>query len=247
MTTSKTVPFGVAKAPHADERSARRHGLRAMATAGAVALTLGVPSMAAQAADPIKIGVLLPTSGNFAPNGQQAVTGIKMYFDEIGNEVAGHKIEVIFEDSQGKPDVAVTKARKLVERDGAQVLTGVISSAVALAVNDYSRESKVPLVLSGDAGVDEITMPGPLANPYLVRTSQNGRTVSAAAADWAYKKGWRKVTVMGSDYAGGVDTIYAFAQSFCKLGGQVTQEQWPPIGTSDFGPYLTNIDRKADA
>ncbi len=89
-------------------------------------------------------------------------------------------------------------------------------------------------------------MPGPLANPYLVRTSQNGRTVAAAAADWAYKKGWRKVTTIGSDYAGGVDTIYSFAQAFCKLGGQVVQEQWPPIGTSDFGPYLTNMDRTTD-
>jgi branched-chain amino acid transport system substrate-binding protein len=247
MTTSKTVPFGVTIAPHAEERPARRRGLRAMATAGAVALTLGAASLPAQAADAIKIGVLLPLSGNFAVNGQQTLTGIKMYFDEIGNEVAGHKIELIVEDTQGKPDVTVTKARKLVERDGAQILTGIVSSGEALAVNDYSRESKVLLVLSGDAGADELTMPGPLANPYLVRTSQNGRTVSAAAADWAYKKGWRKITVMGSDYAGGVDVMHGFAQSFCKLGGEVIQEQWPPVGTSDFGPYLTNLDRKADA
>jgi branched-chain amino acid transport system substrate-binding protein len=41
--------------------------------------------------------------------------------------------------------------------------------------------------------------------------------------------------------------IFAFAQSFCQLGGRVTQEQWPPIGTADFGPYLTNLDRTADA
>jgi branched-chain amino acid transport system substrate-binding protein len=230
------------KTPH--RWPARRPMLRAMA--GAVALTLGAPSLSAQAADAIKIGILLPLSGNFAVNGQQTLTGLKMYFDEIGNSVAGHKLELIVEDTQGKPDVTVTKARKLVERDGAQVLTGIVSSGEALAVNDYSRESKVPLVLSGDAGADELTMPGPLANPYLVRTSQNGRTVSAAAADWAYKKGWRKITVMGSDYAGGVDVMHGFAQSFCKLGGQVTQEQWPPVGTADFGPYLTNLDRKAD-
>ena len=217
-----------------------------LVTAGVVALTLGAASLQARADDTIKVGVLLPLSGNFAPNGQQALTGIKMYFDEIGNAVAGHKIELIVEDTQGKPDVGVTKARKLVERDGAQVLTGIVSSGVALAVNDYARENKVPLVLSGDAGADELTMPGPLVNPYLVRTSQNGRSVSAPAADWAYKKGWRKVTVIGSDYAGGVDTIHAFAQSFCQLGGQVIQEQWPPIGTSDFGPYLTNLDRTAD-
>ncbi len=212
----------------------------------AAALTLGAAYLPARAADSIKIGILMPLSGNFAENGQQAVTGLKMYFDEVGNKAGGHPLDLIVEDTQGKPDVAVTKARKLVERDGAQVLTGIISSGEALAVNDYSRESKVPLVLSGDAGADELTMPGPLANPYLIRTSQNGRSVSAPAADWAYKKGWRKVATIGSDYAGGVDTIFAFAQSFCQLGGTVAQENWAPIGTADFGPYLTNLDRAVD-
>jgi branched-chain amino acid transport system substrate-binding protein len=232
MTAKMTVPFGLT---------------HAIAVVGAVALTLGASSLSARAEDTVKVGVLLPLSGNFSPNGQQALTGIKMYLDEIGSSAGGHKIDLLVEDSQGKPDVAVTKARKLVERDGAQVLSGIVSSGVALAVNDYSRGAKVPLVMSGDAGVDEVTMPGPLANPYLVRVSQNGRTVAAAAADFAFKKGWRKVTAIGDDYAGGVDTIYSFAQAFCKLGGQVVQAQWPPIGTSDFGPYLTNLDRKADA
>jgi branched-chain amino acid transport system substrate-binding protein len=214
--------------------------------ASALLLALGVPVGSAQAADAIKIGILVPLSGNFAENGQQTLTGLKMYFDEVGNKAAGHDLTLIVEDTQGKPDVAVTKARKLFERDEVQVLTGVVSSGEALAVNDYSRENKVPLVLSGDAGADELTMPGPLANPYLVRVTQNGRSVSSPAADWAYKKGWRKVATIGSDYAGGVDVNFSFAQSFCKLGGTVTQENWPPIGTADFGPYLTNLDRNVD-
>ncbi|HXP30893.1 MAG TPA: ABC transporter substrate-binding protein [Stellaceae bacterium] len=247
MTTKETVPFGVTLAPSADQRAARRRALRAIAAAGAAVLMLGALDPSARADDAIKIGILLPLSGNFAENGQQTLTGLKMYFDEVGNAAAGHKLDLIVEDTQGKPDVAVTKARKLVERDEAQVLTGVVSSGEALAVNEYSRDNKVPLVFSGDAGADELTMPGPLLNPYVVRVTQNGRTVSAAAADWAYKKGWRKVTLIASDYAGGVDVMHGFAQSFCRLGGKVTQENWPPIATADFGPYLTNLDRTADA
>lgn len=236
-------------APLRDRRQSAtcRCSLRNIAIAGVALIALGVTSQSAPAAD-IKIGVLLPLSGNFAENGKQTLTGIKMYLDEVGYKAAGDKIDLIVEDTQGKPDLAVSKARKEVERDGVQVLTGIVSSGEALAVNDYSRQSKVPLVLSGDAGVDEITMPGPLANPYLVRTSQNGRTVSAAAAEWAYKdKGWRKVVVLASDYAGGVDVNYAFAQTFCKLGGQVIQAEWPPVNTVDFGPYLTDLNRSADA
>jgi branched-chain amino acid transport system substrate-binding protein len=243
MTTTKTTAFG----PPVPSGGGRRRVPRGLRAVGAAVLALGMMLPAAHAADAVKIGVLLPLSGNFAENGQQALTGMKIYFDEVHNMAGDHPLDVLVEDTQGKPDVAVTKARKLVERDGAQVLTGVVSSGVALAVNAFSRDNKVPLVLSGDAGADELTMPGPLANPYLIRTSQNGRTVSAAGADWAYKtKGWRKVAMFGSDYAGGVDVNYSFAQAFCRLGGTVVQASWPPVNTADFGPYLTNIDRSAE-
>ncbi len=246
MTSRNTVPFDVTAAACAPEGLAHRCALRVVAAASVAALMFGVPNPAALAADPIKIGILLPLSGNFTENGQQTLTGLKIYFDQVGNKAGNYPLELLVEDAQGKPDVAVTKARKLVQGEGAQVLTGIVSSGVALAVNDYSRENKVPLVLSGDAGADELTMPGPLANPYLVRTSQNSR-IMAVGADWAYKKGWRKVAMIGSDYAGGVGVNYAFAQEFCRLGGRITQAEWAPIGTPDFGPYLTNLDRTADA
>jgi len=244
MTKSGKRKFDGAAARNTKRRPSFRTILPALAAA---ALALGSPA-SVQAADPIKIGILLPLSGVFAANGQEALVGMKMYFDEIGNEAAGHKLELIIEDEQGKPDVAVTKARKLVERDGAQMLTGIVSSGVALAVSAFSKESKVPMIIAADGGVTELTVPGPLTNPYLVRTSQNGRTPSAVGADWAYKKqGWRKVSVIASDYAGGVDTIAEFVRNFCTLGGKAVQEQFPPLGTSDFGPFLTNVDRSVDA
>lgn len=213
----------------------------------AAVLVLLAPAVPASAADSITIGILVPLSGNFAEPGQQTLAGLKTYFDEIGNKAGGHPLNLVVEDTEGKPDVSVTKARKLVERDGAQVLTGIVNSAVALAVSAYAKDSKIPLVLSGDAATDELTMPGKLANPYLVRVTENSRTPSAVAADWAYKvKGWRKATVVSSDYVAGVDLAFAFAQSFCKLGGTVTQAQYPPLDTADYGPYLTNLDRSAD-
>jgi branched-chain amino acid transport system substrate-binding protein len=247
MTCSYSIASENPTAARADNAPLRRGLRRALAAASVAALVLGAASFEARAADAIKIGILLPLSGNFAENGQQTLTGLKMYFDKVGNKAGGHPLDLIVEDTQGKPDTAVTKARKLTQGDGVAVLTGVVTSGEAIAVNAFSRDSKMPLVLSGDAGADELTMPGPLANPYLVRTSQNGRSVASAAADWSYKKGWRKIVTIGSDYAGGVDVNFAFAQAFCKLGGKVIQAEWPPIGTADFGPYLTNLDRGADA
>ena len=49
------------------------------------------------------------------------------------------------------------------------------------------------------------------------------------------------------DYAGGVDVNFAFAREFCRLGGQVIQAEWPPIGTADYGSYLTSLNRSANA
>ena len=230
-------------------RFVERAGVRVVAGA-IVALSstsLLVNQAAAQAKPPIKIGFIAPTSGGFAPSGEECILGAKMYFEEIGYEVAGRKIELIVEDEQARPDVGLTKAQKLVERDKVQVLMGVVSSAVALAINEYARDKKVPLILSCDAGANELTIPGPLANPTLVRTSQNGRTPSAAAADFMMKKGWKKIAVLAADYAGGFDTIGGFGAALCKLGGTVVQEQYPPITNNDYGPYVTNLDQKADA
>jgi branched-chain amino acid transport system substrate-binding protein len=247
MISQSERPFDLS-APLPARRDASRRLLSCgIAVVGAAAFVFGAAHLAVGAIEPIRIGILLPLSGNFTENGQQTLTGLKMYFDSVGNKAADRPLDLLIEDTQGKPDVAVTKARKLVQGEGVQVLTGVVTSGVAIAINDFSRDNKEPLVLSGDAGADELTMPGPLANPYLVRTSQNGRMVSAVGADWAYKKGWRQVAMIGSDYAGGVDVNFAFAQAFCRLGGKVIQAEWPPVGTPDFGPYLTNLDRSADA
>jgi len=209
------------------------------------ALAAAITPAAAQA-PPIKIGVVLPLTGSFAQTSEEAVVGMKMYFDEIGNQVAGRPIQLIIEDEQNRPDVGLTKARKLVENDKVHMLAGFGSSAVALAVNEYAREKKIPMIISADGGANELTMPGPLANPYLVRVSQNGRTPSAAAAEFVWKLGWRKVSAITSDYASGFDTIGGFAQAFCRLGGTIVQEQYPPLTTNDYGPYVTNIKRDVD-
>ena len=221
-----------------------RDSARRLLLAGTLAATLASPALAQQ--PPLKIGVILPLSGGFAQSGQEVLVGMKIYLDSINNEVAGRKIELVVEDEQGKPDVGLNKARKLVENDHVQMLTGFVSSAVALAVNEYARDKKVPMIINGDAGANELTIPGPLANPTLVRFSQNGRTPAAVAADFAWKKGWKKVSVMASDYAGGFDTISGFAQAFCKLGGTIVQEQYPPLSTNDYGPYITNLKRDSD-
>ncbi|PYO00815.1 MAG: ABC transporter substrate-binding protein [Candidatus Rokuibacteriota bacterium] len=225
-----------------------RRFITGVVAVGACLLLLGSWPGDAQPLAPVKIGMLVPLTGVFTRNGREAVDGTRLYFDEIGWKVSGRTIELLVEDYEGKPDVGLTKARKLVERDGVHMLKGIVSSAVGLAVAGYAKEKKIPIVVSADFGVSSLTMPGPLLNPYVFRWSQSGTGPGQAAADWAYKvAGWRKVVTIGSDYVGGLEVNGSFARVFCSLGGRVVQELWPPLGTPDFAPYITQIDRSADA
>ena len=220
--------------------------MNALLARAAAALLLSFPVVAAAQQGPIKIGMLLEMTGNFSPNATEALDATRLYFDEIGNTVAGRKIELIVEDTAGKPDLGLTKARKLVESDRVHMLAGIVNTGVALAVSSYIREKKIPLIINADAGANGLTMPGKLLNPFIVRVSQSGRGPGAAAADWAHKNGWRRVSILVSDYAGGLEVAGSFARVFCFRGGQVVQEQYTPLGTADYGPYLNNIDRKVD-
>ena len=202
----------------------------------------------AQAPGPVKIGMLIELSGIFARNGREALDGTRLYLDEIGGKAAGRSIELLVEDTEGKPDVGLTKARKLVERDGVHMLAGIVNSGVGLAVAGYAKEKKVPVIVNADFGVSALTVPGPFLNPYIFRWSQSGTGPGQAAADWAYKvAGWRKVVSIASDYVGGLEVNGSFTRVFCSLGGRIVQELWPPLGTPDFAPFITQIDRSADA
>src|SRR5262249_37520018 len=93
---------------------------------------------------PITIGVPAPPTGPFATYARDIIDGARLYSDEVGGQLGRRKLEMVVEDYQTKPDVALTKIRKLVERDRAQAVVGLVLSAAALAVKDYVNAQKVP-------------------------------------------------------------------------------------------------------
>src|SRR5437660_3367188 len=97
-----------------------------------VALGLTPP---ANAAEELRIGYIAPTTGIFAQVGKDMVDGFQLYLDEVKNDFGGAQVKFIVEDEQGKPDTAVTKARKLILQDKVQMFAGglLASSGYALA------------------------------------------------------------------------------------------------------------------
>src|SRR3990170_14106 len=80
-------------------------------------LVLGASVVSTAKAEELRIGFLAPTTGIFAQVGKDMVDGFKMYLDERKNKLGGADVKFIVEDEQGKPDTAVTKAKKLILQD----------------------------------------------------------------------------------------------------------------------------------
>lgn len=192
---------------------------------------------------PIKIGVLNPLSGHLAAAGEEGNRGIEMYFDVNGWEIAGRKIELIKEDDEASPKTALEKTRKLVEHDKVRILTGIVSSAVAIALRDYVDAQKVPLIL-GMSGAWDLCFDR--KSDYVLNPVHLNGDHSYGIAKYAYEKlGYKKAIVMASDYAAAYDFIDVFQGAFEEAGGQVVQKVLTPFGNTDFAPYLVGL-KEAD-
>src|SRR5215468_2129258 len=207
-------------------------------TAGAaLATNLPAPAVLAQSRAPIKLGNLNSFTGAIAYAAENNLNGMNLYFDSIGGTIAGRKIEIIKEDDQFNPQVGLQKAKKLVESDKVDMIVGVQASNVALAVLNYAKQQKAFYIVSG-AGTDAITWD---RYPYLFRTSISAYQLSTPMAGWVFDNFGKEIVTTASDYAGGRDVIAQFKGPYVAKGGKVLKEIWPPLGTTDFNPYLIDI------
>jgi branched-chain amino acid transport system substrate-binding protein len=221
----------------ARNRGISRRRFMAGTTGAALAANLPAPAVLAQSRAPIRLGNLNSFTGAIAYAAENNLNGMNLYFDSIGGTIAGRKIEIIKEDDQFNPQVGLQKAKKLVESDKVDMILGVQASNVALAVLNYAKQQKAFYVVSG-AGTDAITWD---RYPYLFRTSISAYQLSTPMANWVYDNLGKEIVTTASDYAGGRDVIAQFKGPYVAKGGKVLKEIWPPLGTTDFSPYLVDI------
>ncbi len=204
-----------------------------LALLGSLALA-AVTAVAANAQGTVKIGVVMPYSGQFADLAAQMDNGIKLYMKQKGDTVAGKKIEIIRKDTGGvAPDVATRLAQELVTRDNVDILAGSTLSPNAIAMSKISAEAKKFMVIMNAATTVIITM-----SPYSVRTSMTLPSVGASAGTWAYKSGIRKAYTMVSDFAPGKDAEGAFQEAFKKAGGEIVGAVRMPVANPDFSAFV---------
>jgi branched-chain amino acid transport system substrate-binding protein len=210
---------------------------------GLVALVSLLPAGEATAQGSIKIGFISPLSGAIAAAGKDMYSGCELYWQEIGWQMAGRKVEAILEDNEGLPATALTKARKLVENDKVHLLAGVILSNVAYALVPYVEQQGIPTLYPINSADDLTQRRRP---KWLIRTGFSAGGNMHPFGEYAAKTlGYKKIAVVGLDYAFGWETVGGFHKSFEDNGGRIIQKLWVPLNVQDYGPYLGQIKKDA--
>ena len=195
-------------------------------------------------AQPVRIGMVAPFSGVAADYGKQMEAGARTWLKMHGDTIAGRKIEIIVRDTTGpNPEIAKRLAQELVTRDKVDFLAGFGFTPEALAAAPVATEAKVPMVVMNAASSVVTTR-----SPYIARFSMTLQQVSAPMAHWAAKNGIRKVYILVSDYAPGLDSEAAFRKAFEADGGSIVDSVRVPLRNPEFAPYVQRIkDAKPDA
>jgi branched-chain amino acid transport system substrate-binding protein len=204
---------------------ARRRAIQGLA-AVAAATVLSNPAFAA---DPLKIGLILPLTGPFASTGKQIEAACRLYIAKNGDTVAGRKVELIVKDDTGlAPETTKRIAQELVVQDKVSVLAGFGLTPLALAAAPVATEAKVPMIVMAAA-----TGMIPTRSPFIVRTGFTLPQVTGPIAEWAAKNKIKRVVTMVTDYGPGLEPRNV--RDGPSAGGEVV-ESIDAIAQPDYAP-----------
>ena len=220
-------------------RESRRRFLGASA-----ALAASAAGLPARAADPVRIGLILPLTGPFASTGRQVEAAVRLYMQQRGDTAGGSKLELLVKDDTGlAPETTKRLAQELIARDRVSFLAGFGLTPLALATAPVATEAKVPMIVMAAA-----TSIIPQRSPFIVRSGFTLPQVTAPIAEWAAKNGIRKAVTLVTDYAPGQDAEKTFVKRFGDGGGTIVESVRTPLRNPDYGPFLQRVkDARPDA
>lgn len=187
------------------------------------------------------MGLLVQLTGVYAALGEEHVRATTLLLESRGGELGGFPIELIVEDEGQSVEEGLNKALKLVQRDGVDILAGILKSTVLYAVRDLVHQAGVPLI-GTTAGPHRLIFDPQLKSPYIWRTSYANGQLNYPMGDYAFETlGYRSAVVMATDHAGGHEHASGFMKRFRELGGEIVGELYAPLDTVDFAPYFQQL------
>lgn len=213
---------------------------RVFASVALAALACGLAAPAAPAAEPVKIGVYLPLTGQNAFGGQLELDGIKLAH-KANPRVLGRDVELVIVDNKSDKVEAANAVKRLVERDKVSAYIGTYGSSLAMAGGEVGEKAEVPGV--GTSCTNPLVTQG---KKFYFRACFIDPYQGAAAASYAFKNlNMKKAAILmdvASDYSVGLCSF--FKRSYKKLGGEIVADLKYSSGDQDFTAQLTEIINK---
>ena len=222
----------------------RRHmlgvmGLAALSVAGCGSVGGDEDGGGGEGGDAIKVGLVIPQAGVYAPLGVDMKAGWDLYLEGSGGKLGGRTVELIVADEGETPDTGVPAVQRVIQRDRVDVLVGIVNSAVALGAQSIVTGAKKLLIVA-NAGADKVTA----GSPYVWRSSFTNGQVAYALGEYLAKapEGKDGVYAIAADYAAGAEATAGFKAGLEAGGGKIAGEAATPFGTTqDFQPFLSKV------
>jgi branched-chain amino acid transport system substrate-binding protein len=196
--------------------------------------TVALSVTTAGAQEKVKIGLITTLSGPPASLGTQQRNGFQLALKDLGGKLGGRDVELIIQDDELKPDVAVSKVKAFVERDKVDFVVGPVFSNIMVAILKPATEGA--FLISPNAGPSNAA--GKDCNANLFVTSYQNDQNHEVLGKYAQDKGMKKVFIMAPNYQAGKDSLAGFKRYF---KGEVVDEVYVPLNQLDYSAELTKI------
>lgn len=209
----------------------------AKASSPATAASPAAAPKQAASGDPIKIGLVSGTSGVYAALGQDQVRGAELAAEEIGS-LLGRPVQVVARDDKLNPQEAAKQASELVSNENVTILTGCVSAATTLAVNEVAKRANIMYL--GTCQTNQLNTAkdgGPHTFHFTYTPYQQNRLVD----EWVYNNLGKKWFVLIADYAWGHENLEGVEAFLKEKGAELAGTTKAPLGTTDFSSFIPQI------
>jgi branched-chain amino acid transport system substrate-binding protein len=219
-----------------------------IAIANAIGLMVAATcsNLAHAQAESLRLGFLTVRTGALAAGGRQMEEGIQLFLKERNSTLAGRKVELFIADTGGNPAGAKTKTQELIEHNKVHVIIGPLATFEALAIDDYIKDARVPLITPTSAAQNDLAQQK--KNEYVLHAVGTAAQPMHALGEYAAKKlGYKRVATIADDFTYGHEGEAGFQHAYEDNGGKVVQKLWSPLNAVEYGSYVGQIKPNVDA
>jgi len=190
---------------------------------------------------PVKVGVITGLTGAYVQLGEQQRNGAELAAEMLGGKAGNRPIQVIVRDDQLKPDIALREAQSLVQEEHVDFLTGCVSAATTLAVNQVAKQAGVPYL--GTCQTEQLNRPPNFDAAVTYHLAPATSQPIRAAAPFICGQLGQRIFLLQPDYAFGHEQEVGYAAALPQQPGcGIVGTAFFPLGTTDYTPYIPTIE-----